>query len=92
MAVSTDAEPLLGVLPSAMEKTEPSVRPSMSVAVRVPVMAVSSAPEPVVSPVIDARSSTALMVSAMACVVVPSQSSVTVMVNRSVPLKLAVGV
>ena len=36
-----EAEPLVGPLPSAMEKTVPSVRPSASVAERVPVMVVS---------------------------------------------------
>ena len=39
-----EAEPLVGVLPDSMEKTVPSVRPSASVASRVPVMVVSSAP------------------------------------------------
>ena len=61
-------------------------------AARVPVMAVSSAPEPEVSPVMTAESSTAVMVRAMACVVVPPRSSVMVTVKESEPLKLAVGV
>ena len=80
-------------MPVAMEKTVPSVRPSGSVAERVPVMAeVSSAPSPMSSPVMEAGSSTALMVRAMAWVVVPPRSSVMVTVKASVPLKLAVGV
>ena len=87
-----EAEPLVGPLPVAMEKTEPSVRPSASVAERVPVMVVSSAPSPMSSPVMEAGSSTALMVRAMAWVVVPPRSSVMVTVKASVPLKLAVGV
>ena len=87
-----EAEPLVGVLPDSMEKTVPSVRPSASVASRVPVMVVSSAPEPEVSPVMEAASSTGVMVRAMAWVVVPPRSSVMVTVKASVPLKLAVGV
>ena len=53
-------------MPVAMEKTVPSVRPSISVAARVPVIVVSSAPEPEVSPVTTAESSTAVMVRLMA--------------------------
>ena len=76
-----------------MEKTVESVSPSASVAVRVPEMAeISSAPEPVVSPVIVAGSSTAEMVNEMTWVVVPLQSSVMVTMKESLPLKLAVGV
>ena len=80
-------------MPSAIEKTVESVSPSASVAVRVPEMAeISSAPEPVVSPVIVAGSSTAEMVNEMTWVVVPLQSSVMVTMKESLPLKLAVGV
>ena len=86
-----DAVPLLGSEETV--KTEPSVRPSVSVAARVPVMAeVSSAPEPEVPEETTAESSTAVMVRAMAWVVVPPRSSVMVTVKASVPLKLAVGV
>ena len=85
-----DAEPLVGAEETV--KTEPSVRPSTSEAERVPVMAdVSSAPSPMSSPVMDAESSTAVMVRLMACVVVPPRSSVMVTVKASVPLKLALG-
>ena len=87
-----EAVPLLGLLTDAMEKTVPSVRPSGSVAARVPLMAESSAPEPEVSPVTTAESSTAVMVSAMDWVVVPPRSSVMVAVKESVPLKLVDGV
>ena len=83
---------MLGPLTDAMEKTEPSVRPSTSVEIRVPVMALSSAPEPEVSPVTTAESSTAVMVRAMDWVVVPPQSSVTVTMKESLPLAWALGV
>ena len=53
---------------------------------------ISSAPEPEVSPVIVAGSSTAEMVNEIAWVVVPLQSSVMVTMKESLPLKLAVGV
>jgi hypothetical protein len=86
-----DAEPLLGLEETV--KTVPSVRPSASVAARVPVIAVaSSLPEPVVPEETTAESSTAVIVSAMACVVVPPQSSVTVTVKESLPLVWALGV
>ena len=52
-----EAVPLLGS--EETEKTEPSVRPSGSVAARAAVMAVSSAPSAMSSPVMDAESSTA---------------------------------
>ena len=69
------------------------MRPSASVAERVPVMAeVSSSAEPEVSPEMAAGSSTAVMVRSICCVVVPPRSSVTVTVKESLPLKLAFGV
>ena len=68
------------------------MRPSGSVAARVPVMALSSGPELDVSPEMVAGSSTALMDSAMAWVVVPPRSSVIVTVKESEPLKLVDGV
>ena len=69
------------------------MRPSGSVAERVPVMAVvSSAPESEVSPVMTAESSTAVIVRSICWVVVPPRSSVMVMVKESEPLKLALGV
>ena len=52
-----DAEPLLGASPDSIEKYVPSVRPSGSVAPRVPVMSLFSEPEPVISPVMSARRS-----------------------------------
>ena len=80
-----EAVPLEGSLPVAMEKTEPSVSPSTSVAERVPVMVESSAPEPELPEETTAESSTAVMVRAMAWVVVPPASSVMVTVKESVP-------
>ena len=53
---------------------------------------ISSAPEPEVSPVIMAGSSTAEMVSEMTWVVMPPRSSVIVTMKESEPLKLVVGV
>ena len=67
------------------------MRPSGSVAARAAVMEVSSAPEPEVPEVMDAESSTAVMVRLMVWVVVPPKSSVMVTVKESVPLKLALG-
>ena len=87
-----EAEPLVGSLTVAMEKTVPSVRPSASVAERVPVMVVSSAPEPEVPSVMEAASSTAVIVSSMGWVVVPPQSSVMVTVKESLPLVFSLGV
>ena len=54
-------------------------------AARAAVMAVSSAPSAMSSPVMDAESSTAVMVRLMAWVVVPPKSSVMVTVKASVP-------
>ena len=85
-----EAVPLEGSLPVAMEKTEPSVRPSASVAERVAVMLESSASEPEL-PEETTAESTAVTVRLMACVVVPPKSSVMVTVKESVPLKLALG-
>ena len=88
-----EAAPLAGVFSDSMEKTVPSVSPSTSVAARVPVIApLFSSPVPEVSPVMTAGSSMAVMVKVMSWVVMPSQSSVTVTVKESEPLKLAVGV
>ena len=87
------AVPLLAASVDSIEKMVPSVRPSVSVAERVPVIAeVSSSAEPDVSPEITAESSTAVMVRSICCVVVPPRSSVMVTVKESVPLKLASGV
>ena len=87
-----EAVPFVGVLPDSMEKTVLSVRPSGSLAARVPVMAdESSAPLPEVSPEMVAGSSTAVIVREMVCVVLPPRSSVTVTVKESLPLKLALG-
>ena len=85
-----DALPFEGLVET--EKTEPLVRPSASVALRVSVMVESSGPEPEVPEETTAGSSTAVMVRSMSCVVVPPASSVMVTVKASMPLKLAVGV
>ena len=76
------AVPLLAASVDSMEKMVPSVRPSTSVAERVPVMgSPSSSPVPEVSLEMTAGSSTAVMVRSICCVVVPPASSVTVTVN-----------
>ena len=61
------------------------MRPSTSVAERVPVIVVSSSPETEISPDITLRSSTGVILRETSCLVVPPRSSVTVTVKESVP-------
>ena len=86
------AVPLVEFLPEAIEKIEPSVRPSGSVADMVPVIVESSGEVLDKSPEIKVESSIAVIVRLISCSVYPPLSSVIKTVNESLPLKLELGV
>ena len=76
-AAAVVAVPLVGFVTDAIEKIEPSVRPSGSVADMVPVITESSKPVLDKSPEIKAGSSIADIVRLISCSVVAPKSSVT---------------
>ena len=94
-AASMEALPLVGPLPSVMEKMVPSANPSGSVATSVPVIVpASSSPLPLVPSVTIAGSTSAasgVTVMVICRGVVPFRSSVIVTVKESSPKKLALG-